>query len=107
MTTSPGFAAEPVSGILVGTGVASSDGAAPSDDEADASALGADDAAAAETAGDAELAADEHAATMMTRAASRAAESPVPLARRRGARLSVGWLTDGRIEILLLSVLVR
>src|SRR3954451_23706542 len=101
MTPSPGFAAEPVSGILVGTGVAASDGAAPSEDAADASALGADDAAAADTAGDAELAADEHAATMMTRAASRAAESPVPLPRRRGGRLGTDWLTDGRIEMLL------
>ncbi|MFL5678541.1 MAG: hypothetical protein ACJ77W_03910 [Chloroflexota bacterium] len=92
MTTSPGFAAEPVSGILVGTAEADSDGAAPSDDSADAAALGADDAAEADPAGDAELAADEHAATMIRRAASRAAERPVPLARRRpGGRLAADW----------------
>ncbi|MFL5668232.1 MAG: hypothetical protein ACJ77U_02495 [Chloroflexota bacterium] len=91
MSTSPGFAAEPVSGIFVGSADAASDGAAPSDDAADASALGAEDAAEADPAGDGEDAADEHAATMITRAASRAAESPVPLARRPGGRLAADW----------------
>src|SRR3954449_619227 len=106
ISTSPGFAAEPLSGILVGAADAASDGAAPSDDDG-GSTLAAVDGAAAETAGDAELAVDEQAATMITSAASRAAEGRVPLARPRPGRLAADWLTDGRIEILLLSVLVR
>src|SRR4051812_24280957 len=107
ISTSPGFAAEPLSGILVGAADAASDGAALSDDDGDGSTLAAVDGAAAETAGDAELAVDEQAATMITSAASSAAEGRMPLARSRPGRLAADWLTDGRIEILLLSVLVR
>src|SRR4051812_24861359 len=112
--TSPGLAGVPESGSFVGSGDAPSDAAAPSDAvalpdaAADASDDGARDAApGADAAGDDEGGdAPVHAATTMSTTASRGAFRSC-VARRGGPERLAGGLADGRIEILLLSVLVR